>query len=138
MGSAWALLLLMVTGLASLQVSQAKQHETHNPLEQINVLATTIQQDNQIRLVVSTTKLTKSRGEWVEVSICTESSTHAPAAYVQTQIQHCQFHRSLLFLRTLVFSRCSICCLRKHSHSRGGLPGCTSPCTPSLFSCKYC
>jgi hypothetical protein len=73
MGPAWGILVLMVTGLANLQLLQARQHETHNPLEKINVLATTIQQDNQIKLEVSTTKLTKSRGEWVEVSICTES-----------------------------------------------------------------
>jgi hypothetical protein len=39
------------------------QHESHNPLEKINVLATTIQQDNKIKLEVSATKLTKSRGE---------------------------------------------------------------------------
>lgn len=48
----------------------AKQQETHNPLEKVNVHAASIQMDNSIKMAVSTAKLTKGRGEWVEVSIC--------------------------------------------------------------------
>lgn len=45
----------------------ARQQDTHNPLERINVGATSVQGDNQIKLAVSTTKLTKRKGELVEV-----------------------------------------------------------------------
>lgn len=45
----------------------ARQQDTHNPLERINVGAASVQGDNQIKLAVSTTKLTKREGELVEV-----------------------------------------------------------------------
>lgn len=71
MKPAWA--LLMWIGLAVGQYenthlpTHAKQHDFQNPLERVNVLGTTVDIDNEIKLQVNTTTVTGARGDWVEV-----------------------------------------------------------------------
>jgi len=71
MGPAWARwpLLALLWLCWHCQMLTATQHDTHNPLERINVLSTTILDDNSIKLDVSTTKLSKGSGQWIEVSV---------------------------------------------------------------------
>lgn len=66
MRPAWPLAALLCWHLVA--SAAARHQDTHNPLERINVGAASVQQDNQIKLAVSTTKLTKREGELVEVS----------------------------------------------------------------------
>jgi hypothetical protein len=73
MKPAWA--LLMCIGLAvghegTLLPTHAK-HDFQNPLERVNVLGTTVEIDNEIKLQVNTTIVSGARGDWVEV--CEES-----------------------------------------------------------------
>jgi hypothetical protein len=74
MRPAWPLVVLCWHLVAS---AAARHQDTHNPLERINVAAASVQQDNQIKLAVSTTKLTKREGELVEVRGASASVSQA-------------------------------------------------------------
>lgn len=69
MGPAWARwpMLALLLLCWHCQMLSASQHDTHNSLERINVLSTTILRDNSIKLDVSTTKISKGSGQWIEV-----------------------------------------------------------------------
>lgn len=71
MGPAWVatLLLLLFASIGQHSVS-GRQHDTHNPLEKINVLSAVVRHENAIKMGVSTTTLTKGDGQWVEVRCC--------------------------------------------------------------------
>ncbi len=62
--------LLMWLALAVVTLTNVSlATELQNPLEKVNVLGTTIDIDNAIKLQVNTTRLNGARGDWVEVRL---------------------------------------------------------------------